>query len=166
MVAGVIPKREAVSRSKTSSGAQTLYLLVGGHVGQLRQFLQLGHHFGRIGIQLVGVGIFQGVLELVRLTRSSTVRSCTGCMNRVMPATSSSLRLQAANHVAGADFALGQRFEIDQDAAAVQGGIGSVDADERGETSTAGSVRITLVSFCWRVDISGNDTVCAASETP
>ena len=32
--------------------------------------------------------------------------------------------------------------------------------------STAGSFRITLASCCWSVDISGNDTVCAASETP
>ena len=32
--------------------------------------------------------------------------------------------------------------------------------------STAGSVRIFLANCCCSVDISGNDTVCAASETP
>ena len=50
-----------------------------------------------------------------------------------MPATSGKLRLQAANHVAGADLALVERLQVDQNAAAVQGGVGAVDADERGE---------------------------------
>ena len=43
------------------------------------------------------------------------------------------LGLQAADHVAGADPALGQRLQVDLDAAAVGGGVDPVDADERGE---------------------------------
>src|SRR5260370_37788762 len=43
------------------------------------------------------------------------------------------LRLEAANHIRSADFALGQRPEIDLDAAAVKRGVSDVDADERGK---------------------------------
>ena len=41
------------------------------------------------------------------------------------------LGLQAPDHVAGADFALVERLQIDLDAAAVERGVGAVDADER-----------------------------------
>src|SRR5439155_553662 len=43
------------------------------------------------------------------------------------------LGLQATDHVAGADPAVGQRLQVDLDAAAVGGGVDPVDADERGE---------------------------------
>ena len=41
--------------------------------------------------------------------------------------------LQAADNVGGGDFALVERLEIDLDAPAVEGGVGAIDADERGE---------------------------------
>src|SRR5207245_10796219 len=44
------------------------------------------------------------------------------------------LRLETADHLRGADSALGKRFEIDLDAAIVQGGVCAVDADERRKT--------------------------------
>jgi hypothetical protein len=76
-------------------------------------------------------------------------------MNSVMPATFRQVRLQAPDHVAGVDLALRQRLQVDLNAAAVERGVGAVDADEGRQASTAGSFRITLVSFCCSVDISG-----------
>ena len=69
----------------------------------------------------------------VRLTRSSTVRSWIGCMYSVMPSTFASSGSQAVHHVRGADLALVERLEIDQDAPAVQRGVDAVHADERGK---------------------------------
>ena len=44
------------------------------------------------------------------------------------------LRLQAADHVTGADLALLQRLQIDLNAPAVQRGVGAINADERRKT--------------------------------
>ena len=54
-------------------------------------------------------------------------------MNKVMPSTCVSCRLQAADDLAGAGIALFERLQIDLDAAAVQRGVGAVHADERGQ---------------------------------
>ena len=51
-------------------------------------------------------------------------------MKSEMPSTFGQRGLQAANDVAGADIALRQRLQIDLDAAAVERGVGAVDADE------------------------------------
>jgi hypothetical protein len=55
--------------------------------------------------------------------------SCTGCMNSVMPGTSP-VRLQPPDHVTGADLAVVEGLQVDLNAAAVQSGVGAVDADE------------------------------------
>ena len=47
---------------------------------------------------------------------------------------SGKLGLEAADYVGGVDFALGERLEVDLDAAAVEGGIRAVDADEGRKT--------------------------------
>jgi hypothetical protein len=107
-----MPRREAVSRSNTSLRAQTLHLLIAGHVAQFRQLLQLLQHLRRVGFSSSALGSSSVYWNCVRLTRSSTVRSCTGCMNSVMPATFSPVRLQAADHVAGADLALASGFRL------------------------------------------------------
>ena len=39
-------------------------------------------------------------------------------------------RLQAPNDVARADLSRGERFQVDENASAIQGGIGPVDSDE------------------------------------
>ncbi len=51
-------------------------------------------------------------------------------MNRVMPETLARFRLQAANHIAGADQAVFERLQVDLNAAAVERRVGAVDADE------------------------------------
>ena len=115
------------------AGAQTLHLLVAGHVAQLRLLLQFRQHARRVGVQLVGVGIFQRVLEL-RAADAVVHRDVLHRLHEQGDAGHlGQLRLQAADHVAGADLALFERLQVDQDAAAVQRGVGAVDADERGE---------------------------------
>ena len=51
-----------------------------------------------------------------------------------MPDILSELRLQARNHIGGVYFANVQRFQVDQDASAVQRGVGPIHADERRQT--------------------------------
>ena len=85
---GVMPRREAVSRSIHQLGLQALVLLVAGHVAQLRQLLAAWPETAaRIDSVPPALGSSSVYWYCVRLTRSSTVRSCTGCMNNVMPAT-------------------------------------------------------------------------------
>ena len=62
------------------AGLQAAVLLVAGHVAQLRQRAAACPPAAAPTRQLVGVGVFEVYWYCVRLTRSSTVRSCTGCM--------------------------------------------------------------------------------------
>ncbi len=83
-----------------------------------------------------------------------------------MPEIFAELRLQAADHVAGVDLALRQRLQIDLNAAAVQRGVGAVDADERRQALDRRVLQDHLATLCCRRDISLNETDCAASVTP
>ena len=83
-----------------------------------------------------------------------------------MPATFANFRLQAANHVARANLAIVQRLQIDQHASAVQGGIGSVDSDERGQILDRRILQNDLRQFLLLAGHFGKDIVCDASLTP
>ena len=77
------------------------------------------------------------------------------------------LRLQAPDHVAGADFAVRERLQIDLHAAAVERRVGAVDADERREAfDRRDPSKSPDVTLCCSRDISLNETDCAASVTP
>ena len=64
MVVGAMPSREAVTRSIIELNRPGAGLLIGGHVFQLGQLLQLRDKFVGPLVQLVGVGIFERVLVL------------------------------------------------------------------------------------------------------
>ena len=64
MVVGAMPSRDAVTRSIVELNARGAGLLVGGHVFQFGQLLQLRHELVGPLVQLVGVGIFERVLVL------------------------------------------------------------------------------------------------------
>ncbi len=64
MVVGAMPSREAVTRSISSWTALRAGLLIGGHIFQFGQLLQLRHEFVGPLVQFVGVGIFERVLIL------------------------------------------------------------------------------------------------------
>ena len=64
MVVGAMPRREAVTRSMIEIDGAAAGLLVGGDVFELRQLLQAGDEEGGPVVELVDVGIFEGVLVL------------------------------------------------------------------------------------------------------
>ena len=84
-------------------------------------------------IELVSIGIFQRVLEL----RAADAVLDRNILHRLHKQGDSrhagQFRLQAADHLAGADLALIERLQVDQNAPAIQGGVGSIDPDERGQ---------------------------------
>ena len=133
MVAGVMPRREAVSRSKTRRARRPCTCWSLATSRSSGSFLQPRQHLRRVGVQLVGVGVFEGVLEL----RAADAVFHGEILHRLHEQRDAGdlgqLRLQAANHIAGADLALVERLEVDQNAAAVERGVGAIDADEGGE---------------------------------
>ncbi len=64
MADGVIPSREAVTRSYTSRVCSPSILLVAGRVPQFGKLLQPGQQLRRINVQFIRVRIFQRVLKL------------------------------------------------------------------------------------------------------
>ena len=102
----------------------------------------------------------------VRLTRSSTVRSCTGCRNSVMPSTLAisgcSRRLTAL--APAPRWASGLRLMRILPLFSVTL-VPSMPMNEE-RPATAGSRRITRASACWRSAMVVNETACGASEMP
>jgi hypothetical protein len=86
MAATVTPRRLAAGAVDLDIGLQALVLQVAGHVGQLGQRAQRAHQRGTHSAARA-IGRLQQNWYCVRLTRSSMVRSCTGCMYSVMPGT-------------------------------------------------------------------------------
>ena len=76
-------------------------------------------------------------------------------------------RLQPADHVGGVDVPLFQRLQIDENAPAIERGIGSVDADEGGKTLDGGIFQNDLwPAAAAAAAIAGNEMDCGASEIP
>ena len=114
-------------------GLQPLVLLVAGDVAQLRQRLQLVDELAAPSRQFLGVRVFQAVLEL-RAADAVFDRQVLHRLHEQRDALDlGQLRLEPADHVAGVDLPLLERLEVDLDAAAVERGVGAVDADERRE---------------------------------
>eukprot|EP01022_Parablepharisma_sp_SALTPOND_P004196 TRINITY_DN118_c0_g1_i13.p1 TRINITY_DN118_c0_g1~~TRINITY_DN118_c0_g1_i13.p1 ORF type:complete len:2030 (+),score=744.92 TRINITY_DN118_c0_g1_i13:50280-56369(+) len=112
-------------------GLQTLVLQVGGHIGQFRLLLQAGDQLGHPGAEHVGIGIFQG--ELVLRARDAILDGQVLHRLHVQGHARHLLRqrgLQAADDIGGRDVALLVRLQVDEHAAAVEGGIGAIHADE------------------------------------
>ena len=82
-------------------------------------------------VKLLAVGIFEAVLVL-RPADAILDRQVLHRLHVQRDAVDlGQLRLQAADHVAGADLPRFERLQVDLDAAAVQRRVGAVDADER-----------------------------------
>jgi hypothetical protein len=76
------------------------------------------------------------------------------------------LGIEAPDHVGGRDAALGERLEVDLDAAAVERGVGAVGADERGNALDR---RIGSAILCPRTvagESSGKEVEPGAWEMP
>jgi hypothetical protein len=84
----VMPRRAAVTRSMTSGFAsRAIQLLVGGQVAQDGNGASLSINLSVHSCSSCGSGSSSVYWYWVRLTRSSTVKSCTGCMKRAMSLT-------------------------------------------------------------------------------
>ena len=119
-------------------GKQALVQLVAGDVAQLRERFQLVHEARSPVCKLFRVDVFEAVLEL----RAADAIFDGQVLNRLQEERDAvnfgKLRLKAANHVGSANFALGQRSEVDLKPAGVERGIGAVNADERGKAFDGG----------------------------
>ncbi len=111
-------------------GRKPVVFLVADDVRELGLLAKRCQQLGRPGGQAAESALSRVNWYWVRLTVLSRVRSCTGCMYSVMPATSAvsarSRRMTSATLRA----ALGARLQVDQEAPAVQRDIVAVDADE------------------------------------
>ena len=112
---------------------QTLVQLVAGDVTQLGQRFQLVDEARSPVSEFLGVHVFEAVLEL----RAADAIFDSQVLNRLEEKRDAidlgEFGLQPADDIGGADFALGERPEIDLDAPAVQCGVCAVDADKRRE---------------------------------
>jgi len=102
----------------------------------------------------------------VRLTRSSTVRSCTGCMKSWMPSTPARVgwSRRMTSVALTPRWASGFRLMRIRPLLTVTLVPSTPMNDDR--LSTAGSFRITAARACCRAAIAGNEIVCDASEMP
>ena len=107
--------------------------MIGSHVFQRRRLLQSLHKSIGPEIELIYVRILQCVLVL----RAAYPVIDGDVLHRLHVQLDAidlgQAGVKAANHVGGAEIALVERLEIDRHAAAVQGGVGAIGANEGGE---------------------------------
>src|SRR5260370_1991156 len=113
---------------------QTLMLLVAGDIAQFGQGLELVHEARHPISQLLCVRVFQAVLKL----RGADAIFHGQVLHRLHEERDAvylgKLRLEPPDYVGGGNLALLEGFEVDLNAAAVQGGIDAIDADEGRQT--------------------------------
>ena len=108
-------------------------LLIGSHVGKLRQLLHLVDQPAGPQVQLVRIRVLQRVLVLgaadavIHRDVLHRVHIKHDTLDRL------EARLQPANHIGGADAAHIQRLQVDGHSAAIQRGVRPVRADKRRE---------------------------------
>ena len=130
-----MPSRDGRVAVEDQPGPQAVHLLVAGHDRAVpASFCSCRYHARSILIQLVRVGIFQRVLEL----RAADAIFHREVLHRLHEqGDAGDLRPASAANGESRRVALILRsssgFEIDLDASAVQGGVGAIDADERGQ---------------------------------
>src|SRR6267154_198448 len=112
---------------------EALIQLVAGDVAKFRKRFQFVDEAWSPVSEFFGIDIFKAVLEL----RAADAVFHSQVLDRLQEERDAidfgERGLQAADDIGSVDFALGQRFEIDLDAAAVQRGVRAVDADKRGK---------------------------------
>src|SRR5262249_17385851 len=111
-------------------GAQPVHLLIARYIGKFRQLLHTFDHARRKGIQLGGIGILERVLEL-RPADAILHGEILYWLHKEWDGLDLGEHgLQSADHIAGADLALLQRFQSDEDPSAVESQIGAIDTDK------------------------------------
>ncbi len=166
MVAGVMPKRAAVGRSITMSSAwpwtfRSLVTAAKPGVAASRSTSRGTHAANRLAS-----GFSRKNWYCARLTVESTVRSCTGCIDKAMPGTGRRLsrsRSMTASTVMPRS-ACGFRLISSRPAFSVVLVPSTPMKEDR--LSTAGSCSTASASTCWRAAMAEKDVSCAASEIP
>ena len=115
------------------AGAEALVLEVAGHVGYDIFLAEFADHQAGVFGQLDLVGIFQGVLKLGTADAVFDGEVLERLEEELNALHGQQLWLQALDDLRCGQFALVERLEGDLDAAGVEGGVGSVDADEGGD---------------------------------
>ena len=113
-------------------------LLVAGHVPQLGDGREALHEAGHPLAQLLGIGILHRVLVLGAADAVLHREVLHGLKVEANAFHLGQLGLEPVDDFAGAEAAILQGLEVDLDAAAVEGGVGAVDADEGGQAFHGG----------------------------
>src|SRR5947209_2956372 len=112
-------------------GEQPLSQLIGGHIAQLGEVLQLIHKAGNPVREFLGVHVFQTVLEL----RSADAIFNGQILHRLHEQGGAIhfryFRLQTPDYLHGIDFSDGQRLQIYLKPAAVEGDVGAINTNKR-----------------------------------
>ena len=119
-------------------GEETLVQLVAGNVAEFGEQFQFIDEAGRPVSKFLGINVFETVLELRAANAVFDGQVLDGLEEEGDTVNLSEFGLETANDIGGADVALGERLEIDLDAAVVQRSVCSVDADEGGKTFHGG----------------------------
>ena len=163
---GVMPSRLAVSRSIASFTCSPSFdwsLATSRSCGIALSFSSI---FPTQKPNSLGSGDSMLYWNCVRLTRSSTVRSCTGCMNSVIPSTFASLawsrRITSPASILRCS--IGTRLIWMRPLLRVVLVPSTPMNDER--LSTAGSCKISRANSCCLADMELKEIVSGASEMP
>ncbi len=81
-----------------------------------------------------GIRVFHGILKLGAADPGIDRKILHRLHEELYPFHLGQFRLEAGDHLAGADFAFLQGLEVDQNPSAVERGIGPVDADKGRQT--------------------------------
>ena len=149
MVAGVMPKREAVARSTTMSTARPSVFMSLVTAAKAGVCASRATSFGTHSVNIAASGFSRKKWYCARLTVLSTVRSCTGCMERPMPGT---LRISSCSRAmtpatSRPRWSLGLRLMSRRPAFSVVLAPSTPMKEDR--LSTAGSCRIASANCCW-----------------
>ena len=107
-----------------------MILLIAAHVTQFRERPKRIDHFGRPGVQFLGIGIFEAVL-ILRATHAILDREILDRLQEQGRALDvRHRRLQPSDDLLRACLSLRLRFQIDEDAAAVEGSVRAIHTDE------------------------------------
>src|SRR5262249_38366434 len=88
---------------------------------------------GNPGVQLFPIDVFETVLKFGAANAVFNGKVLYRLHEESDAVDFVQLRLEAANHITGTDFALGERLQVNLNAAGIEGCIGAVNADKRGE---------------------------------
>src|SRR6266850_1466094 len=109
----------------------TLIQLVAGDIAKFGQCFQFFNEAACPVSEFLGINIFQAVLKLGAAHTIFDGQILNGLEEERNSIDLCEFRLEAADDIRSADIALGERLQIDLDAAAVERCVRAVDADER-----------------------------------